>query len=170
MGRLRTPFGRLRTPLCHLRTPLGRLRTPLGASQDPIGGVSGPLWVVSGLVGSTWGDLGLASAGPLQVVCRTSRDPLGSTLDEQDPLGSTSGLASVGPLQVVFRTIRTHLGLLWMSRTHLGRCSLGLNIVWSGSNPLPKLTKPQTVKTRTPLETTASQTVEPWIRMWLNWS
>ena len=104
---IRTPLGRLRTPLGHLRTSRTHLGRPrLGVCRSP--------------------------AGRLQ----DEQDPLGSTLDEQDPLGSTSGLTSVGPLQVVYRTIRTHLGLLWMSRTHLGRRRLGLNIVWSGSNPL----------------------------------
>ena len=127
----RTHWGRLWT----IRTPLGRLRT--------LWVVSGLLWVVSGRVGPTWGDLGLASAGPLQVVCRTSRTHLGRLWMSRTHLGrlwmSRTHLASdlrLWPLQVVCRTIRIHLGLLWMSRTHLGRRRLGLNIIWSGSNPL----------------------------------
>ena len=132
---IRTPLGRLRTPLGRLRTPLGRLRTPLGRLRTPLGRLRTPL----GRLRTSRTHLGRPRLG----VCRPpaghlqdEQDPLGSTLDEQDPLGSTSGLASVGPLQVIFRTIRTHLGLLWMSRTHLGRRRLGLNIVWRGSNPL----------------------------------
>ena len=183
LGRLRTPLGRLRTPLGRLRTPLGRLwtiRTPLGRLRTPLGHLRTPL----GRLRTSRTHLGRPRFG----VCRSpagrlqdEQDPLGSTLDEQDPLGSTSGLASVGPLQVVCRTIRTHLGLLWMSRTHLGRrrlgvCRLSAKYRLERQQAAPKLTKLQTVKKRgedsppVTLKTTASQTVEPWIRMWRNGS
>ena len=137
----------------------------------------GRLWMSRTHLGRRRLGICRSPAGRLQ----DEQDPLGSTLDEQDPLGSTSGLASAGPLQVVCRTIRTHLGLLWMSRTHLGRRRLGVcrssaKYRLERQQPAPKLTKPQTVKRgggdSPPVtqKTTASQTVEPWIRMWLNGS
>ena len=64
--------------------PLGSTlddQDPFGSSQDPLWVVSGLLQVASGRVGPTWGDLGLASAGPLASV--------GPLQDDQDPLGFT---------------------------------------------------------------------------------
>ena len=88
---------------------MGRLRTPWV--------VSGPLWGVSGLVGPTSGDLGLASAGPLQVVCMTSRTHWGRLWTIRTPLGR---------LRTPLGRLRTPLGRLRTSRTHLGRPRLGV--------------------------------------------